>query len=305
MNFAISTNWNSRKHGNGHAVVEDVLYTGLSAVELGYSLLSGQADDIALHVRSGEISITSVHAFCPVPMGVSSGYPELYSICETNQQKRDSAYSAVLNTAEFAAKNGAKAVVLHAGRIPMRFRSGRLNSVVEKGHCFDSKHERVLLKAQNARDAKSAKPFEAMKRSLEKLIPRFESLGVILALENLPSIDAMPNEGEMQQLLAEFDSPFFGYWHDIGHGQVRENLGLINHIGIVKRMMPKIVGMHIHDVRAPLDDHCMPPRGGSVRFDRFRDIVAGSSIPMVFEPMAGTPREMVREAVDFMTKVWA
>jgi hypothetical protein len=47
----------------------------------------------------------------------------------------------------------------------------------------------------------------------------------------------------------------------------------------------------------------MPPHG-AIRFEQFRDLAA-RPIPAVLEPAPGTPPETVREAVDFLRKVWA
>jgi sugar phosphate isomerase/epimerase len=107
----------------------------------------------------------------------------------------------------------------------------------------------------------------------------------------------------MTQLCDEFPTAALGYWHDIGHGQIRENLGLIHQESVARRLSSRLAGMHVHDVLGFTDDHLMPPNG-SIKFERFRALAA-LDIPAVLEPAPGTPLEAVREAVDFLRTVWA
>lgn len=324
--LAISSNWNSRDMDNGHPLVDAAHSLGLDALELGYALTNRQADDIRAAVKAHEIVITSVHAFCPVPMGAESGHPEIFTICERDERGRARAIDAVLDSARFAAEVGARAVVLHAGRVtPVVHEAKALENIASRPPAAPGLFARLFGKrapspAPDApwvfpetaaklreklydRRAAKAQPFlDALRASLDKLVPSFEELGVRLGLENLPTYDAIPNEPEMTQLLGDYDSPFLGYWHDLGHGQVRANLGYIHHSSVVKRLSPRLVGMHIHDVIPPAGDHVMPPRGktnfASLAF------LADLDVPAVLEPAPGTPVEDIREGISFLRKTW-
>lgn len=303
MRLALSTNWNSREHAEGDTLVDAALEAGVDAIELGYALTHRQAADIDAARIAGRIQVSSVHAFCPVPMGMVSGHPEIFTICDRRSRARARAVEAVLETARFAVSMEARVIVLHAGRVPIHRAVRKLTALAEAGRQAEPRYARQLTRMQDARDRRAAKPFEALRASLAELVPALESLGVTLALENLPSWDAMPTESEMVRLLDEFPSPSLGYWHDIGHGQVRENLGLIHHEAVAHRLAGRLAGLHVHDVQPPTHDHLMPPRG-KVRFEKFRDL-ARQDVPSVIEPAPGTPPEAVREAVDFLRAVWA
>lgn len=303
MQLAISTNWNSRLHPDGETLVAECLRTGVGAIELGYALTHRQAEDIVRLCTAGDIAVVSVHAFCPVPMGAPSGHPELFSICDRFPAFRRRAGAELLKTARFAASVGAKTVVLHAGRAPVHRAMRALAALAEAGRRADPRYARRLARLLDLRDRRAPPVFKRLRQALQTLLPAFEDLGITLALENLPTWDAVPNEVEMTQLLQEFPTPALAYWHDLGHGQVRENLGFIHHASIAARLASRTAGCHVHDVHFPTQDHLMPPHG-DLRFDRFRDL-ASRSMPAVLEPAPGTPPEMVREAVDFLRQVWA
>ena len=51
-----------------------------------------------------------------------------------------------------------------------------------------------------------------------------------------------------------------GYWHDVGHAQAQENLGLGTHREWLQRFGRRIVGAHLHDI-AGIQDHLAPGLG--------------------------------------------
>lgn len=275
-------------------------------------------------------------------MGVAEGHPEIHCVCAPDRRARERAVEAVLETARFAAETGARAVVLHAGRVPQAIGPARaLQALAEAEYAAAAGIPRPGLLARllgraapqpaappstgeggqrhppyrpsaaflrrrerlyYLRDRKVPPFLDALRASLDELLPQFESLGLRLGLENLPTFDAVPSEPEMQRLLEEFDTPALGYWHDIGHGQVRANMGFLHHASLVRRMAPRIVGMHLHDVIPPAGDHVMPPLGetdfGSLAF------LADLDVPAVFEPAPDTPEGDIRAALDYVRGLW-
>lgn len=312
--LSLSTNWISRSLNDGHSLVEAAHRLDLDALELGYALTNRQADDIRAAVSAREIHITSVHAFCPLPMGSTEGHPETFSITLTDSRERHRAIEAVLDSARFAAEVGAKVVVLHAGRVleivheAKHFASlvaapkrpqGFLSRLLHRPPDVDRARESLI----EHRAAKAPRYLDCLRHSLDTLLPAFEELQLKLGLENLPSFDALPNESEMVQLLQEFDSPALAYWHDLGHGQVRANLGFIHHASVVRRFTPYLAGMHIHDVIPPLTDHVMPPLG-AIHFPSFA-FLGALDVPAVLEPAPNTPEEDLRNAIQFLRQTWA
>lgn len=311
--LSLSTNWNSRACQDGRPLIEAAHRLGLDTLELGYALTHRQADDIRAAIAAHEIRVLSVHAFCPTPMGATEGHPETFSITALEPRPRERAIQAVLDTAHFAAEVGAQVVVLHAGRISEIVHEAKAYaSLIASPPAPPSFFARLLHRppapAQKFeallahRAARAPRYLDALRTSLDTLLPAFEELHLRLGLENLPSYDALPNEPEMTQLLQEFDSPALAYWHDLGHGQIRANLGFIHHASVLRRLTPHLAGLHIHDVIPPLTDHVMPPLG-HIDFSKFA-FLADLPIPAVLEPAPNTPESDLQQAIAFLHQTW-
>ncbi|MGI5868693.1 MAG: sugar phosphate isomerase/epimerase family protein [Kiritimatiellia bacterium] len=303
MRIALSTNWNSFRHETADAMLEEIVSLGFDTVELGYALTHRQAEGVAAWREAGRIRVCSVHAFCPSPVP-NAASPELFSICDPRDfRKARRGIAAVKSTADFAASVGARAVVLHAGRVPLRRRIHRLNDLVDNGLLGTSKYQRLLDRALARRSRAARRHLDTLCESLAEILPHIERLGLVLGLENLPTLDAMPNEPEMQILLDSFRTPALGYWHDAGHAQARQHGGLIHHAGIVARFADWIAGLHLHDVAFPNSDHRMPPAGGTVDFAQFARFL-DTGIPFVLEPARGSEASSIRTAVEFLSGLW-
>jgi sugar phosphate isomerase/epimerase len=125
---------------------------------------------------------------------------------------------------------------------------------------------------------------------------------VRIGLENLPSWEAMPSEQEMELLGRRFGTAEIGYWHDTGHGQVRENLGLITHAHWLGKLAPLLVGLHVHDVMPPARDHVMPPVG-MIDFASLLTLVPDDAL-LVVEPDRIATEAEVREGLRVLREAW-
>ncbi len=288
--------------------MDEVLALGFEALELGYNLTDTQAKDIKIIVERGEVDIDSVHAYCPVPIEAPHGYPELYLLASLDEDERVMARIMIENTLNFAADMGAKAVVLHAGRIFLKSLFSSMNTytladaIGAEGGNDGERYCKLLAKAVKRRQSRVQKYYDGFCLSLETLLPEFEKRGVTLALENLPSIEAFPDMREMMMLKERFDTPTLAYWHDIGHGQVREFFGWERHVEVVETLLPVTQGIHIHDAQPLLDDH-LPPGAGEVAFDMLRGY-ADDRIIKVFEPARDVPAADLKRSLEFVRSVW-
>ncbi|MFC1497623.1 sugar phosphate isomerase/epimerase family protein [Verrucomicrobiota bacterium] len=302
MTLGISTRWNTYRHKSGEAMIEEILSLGFKCVELGYDLTLDLVPGIIKKVNEKAVVVNSVHNFCPVPVGAPMGHPELFSLSSTDQRARKSAVLHTGRTIEFAAQVGAGCVIVHAGNIEMRNITRKLIALAEKDGLFSPAYEKLKLKLLTVREKKRAKHLDCLYSSLEELTPILQSNKTQLALENLPSWESIPTEVEMEEIFKRFDSSAIGYWHDLGHGQVRQNLGFIGHIRWLKKLCPRLLGMHIHDVTTPAYDHLMPPHG-SINFAHFKDFVKPDTV-LVLEPTPGTPEQNILDGVKIIREAW-
>jgi sugar phosphate isomerase/epimerase len=303
MEFSLSTRWNTYRHESGEALVDEILELGLSQIELGYDLKQQHVPGVRARIASGEIACSSVHNYCPVPVGAPQGHPELFSLSSLDNRERESAVRYTGNTVTFAAEVGAKAVVIHAGNVHTRKRTRKLITLALDGKQNTPKYEKLRLKLLMERSKKVQPYLDQLSRSLEALLPTLEDAGIPIGIENLPSWEAIPTESELETILCKFDTPLLRYWHDMGHGQVRQNLGFIGHQRWAEKLAPYLIGMHIHDCKPPAGDHLMPPNG-NINFSDFRKTANHAKI-WVLEPCPGTPADLVIEGHKHVQTSWS
>ena len=311
MRFSLSTNWNASRHADGERLVAEILELGFDALELGYNTTEQHVDGIKKLVKSGQVTVDSVHSYCPVPISAPHGYPELYLLASLDDDERAMATILLGQTLDLAESVGAHAVVLHAGRIFLdSWLFGSLGSGTLRNALEDSDNnprseyfQRVLAKSRRRRTRRARKFFDSFCRSLEKLLPRFEKAGVTLCLENLPSIEAFPDMNEIQLLTQRFHSAPLAHWHDMGHAQVREYLGWENHRYVAQTLLPITRGIHIHDALPFTNDH-LPPGNGLIDFNAFA-FYGTADIIRVFEPDPEVKPDALRNALKFVRQAWA
>jgi len=309
MKIGISTNWNSSRHEKCGDLIDEIKAIGFEAVELGYNLTADQAAEIKAVADQGDIDIDSVHAYCPVPIEAPHGYPELHLLASLDEDERVMARIMVEKTLNFTAEIGAKAIVLHAGRIFLKSLFSNINTYTladatgAAGGNDGEHYLKLLKKAVKRRQARARRYFDGFCLSLDTILPQFEELGITLCLENLPSIEAFPDMQEMLMLKARYDTPALAYWHDIGHGQVREFFGWERHDEVVNTLLGVTRGCHIHDARPLLNDH-LPPGRGAVDFDMLRGFT-DDRIIKVFEPSRDVTPEDLGKSLRFVRERWA
>jgi len=303
MKLALSTRWNAFRHASGEAMIEEIRELGFAAVELGYDLRQDLVPGVMAALRAGGVTVSSVHAFCPVPIGAPQGHPELFLLTEPDAAARSRAVKHIQDTIRFASAVGATAIVAHAGRVDMGDITSDLIRLAEEGKQFSPRFDNLKVKLILRREKKAPAFIKALGESIEALIPLLDECGVGLALENLPSLESVPTEHEMAELLRRFDSPRFGYWHDSGHSIVRQHLGCATQLHTLRNLGERMLGMHVHGVAGFAADHLMPPRGQLDIGMLLRHTREGT--PLVLEPAPGTPADEVAAAAAAVRAEWA
>jgi sugar phosphate isomerase/epimerase len=105
----------------------------------------------------------------------------------------------------------------------------------------------------------------SVRRSLIELAEYAAPKGVVLGLENRDHYYEIPLPDELDDLLDLGFGEWVGYWHDVGHAQVLQNLGFCAQEEWLHRFagaQGRMIGVHLHDV-AGLEDH-MPAGLGQV-----------------------------------------
>jgi sugar phosphate isomerase/epimerase len=135
--------------------------------------------------------------------------------------------------------------------------------------------------------------------ALEPLLIPAERLGVAIGIEIRNHLHEVPSPNEIARILETFHGAPIGYWHDVGHAEVQERVGLLNQQAVLDRFTKdvgeQLLGVHLHDVRG-LEDH-LPPGQGTVDFTRLAPLLAGCFKVLEVRP---APVGQVREGVEVL-----
>jgi sugar phosphate isomerase/epimerase len=283
-------------------MLREIVELGFEYAELSHGIRLGLVPGILEAVDKGDIKISSLHNFCPLPMGVTQAAPNLYEFSAEDSRDRDLAIKHTQKTFEFAARVKAGAVVLHLGSIEMKDYTGKLAGLLENDAQGSKKFQILQEDALRAREGKKEKFFARMKETLRKILPEAESRGLTLGCENRQALEELPLDGDFEEFLREFKSPAIAYWHDTGHAQIKENLGIIEHARFLQTLAPRLAGFHVHDVLFPACDH-LAPGTGTIDFTALKRFINPQHIK-VFEFSPSLPREAVRAGVEHIKRAW-
>src|SRR5690348_5429012 len=152
--YSFSTCWNSHRHTDGRAMLREIRELGFEYAELSHGIRLGLMPGILDAVNAGEIKISSLHNFCPLPMGVNNAAPNLYQFSAERPRERELAERYTLKTFEFAERVKAPLVVLHSGSIDMKTYTEKLLEMVERGEKGTARYEKLCAELNKKRDAK-------------------------------------------------------------------------------------------------------------------------------------------------------
>src|ERR1043166_8018784 len=152
--YSFSTCWNSNRHTDGRAMLREIAALGFEYAELSHgtrvSLMPGILDAVA----AGEIKISSLHNFCPLPMGVNHSAPNLHQFSDERPRERELAIKHTLKPSEFAARLKAPIVVLHVGSIDMKNYTEKLLEMAGRGDRETSKYKKLCADLSEKRAKK-------------------------------------------------------------------------------------------------------------------------------------------------------
>src|ERR1700739_3596715 len=152
--YSFSTCWNSHRHSDGRAMLREIADLGFEYAELSHGIRLSLVPGILEAVDKGEIKISSLHNFCPLPMGVTQAAPNLYEFSAENPRDRELAVKHTQRTLEFAARVKAAVVVLHLGSIEMKDYTGKLEGLLENTARDPRKFQKLQEEALTAREGR-------------------------------------------------------------------------------------------------------------------------------------------------------
>lgn len=238
---------------------------GFDQAELSHGIRISLLPGILEAVDAGEMRISTLHNFCPLPVGINHAAPNLYQFSAKRERERELAIRYTLKTLDFAVRVKAPVVVLHCGSVDMRDFSDELAQLCKDGHRDAPAYQKLLTKALEKRAKAKADWVGRSQETLRKIVDEAEKRTLKLGVECREALEEIPIETDLEEFLNAFPKETVGYWHDTGHAQIKENLGLLPHAAGLAAMSDRLLGFHIHDVRLPARDHC-PVGSGCINF---------------------------------------
>jgi sugar phosphate isomerase/epimerase len=283
-------------------MLREIRALGFEYAELSHGVRISLMPGIFEAVDAGEIKISSVHNFCPLPMGVNQAAPNVFKFTTSDRWERDNALKHTLKSIETAVRVGARAVVLHMGRITMRDYTEKLLELVGAGEGGSNRYEKLLTEALEKREDRKEKYTERADELLKQFLPAAANAGIRLGIENRDAVEEIPFEGDLPFWLKGQPAETVGYWHDTGHAQIKENLGLIMHRIHLENLAERLIGLHVHDVTPPGRDH-REPGTGNVDFAALAPFVKPEHVK-VFEFSPSLTAEAVQRGARYVMDLW-
>jgi sugar phosphate isomerase/epimerase len=202
--------------------------------------------------------------------------------------ERQRAVQWTRKTIEHAADMGARAVVLHCGRVEMKRDLKKLYAYFNSGQIGSKVARDFISRKMAERDALKTPHMQSLLFSLETLCADAAKHGVVLGLENRFYYDELPTLQDFGQIFSALEGAPIGYWHDTGHARVNESLTIFQPDSLLALYADKLIGLHIHDVVA-LEDH-LAPGTGEINFKDLRGYLKADTLKVIeLKPLVKAP----------------
>ncbi len=244
-------------------MLKEMAALGFEYAELSHGIRITLVPGIIRAVEEGVVKISSTHNFCPLPTGVVQAAPNLFEPSAKEHREHDQWLRHTKRSLDFAAQVKAKVLVCHLGSVtffwfnPARALRKYLDEHHDAGRTPEDKAYHALLQKSLVKLRKRMPPFwEQVKASINEMLDYATQKGVKLGFENREKFEELPLDGDYAAFMADFPARMpVGYWHDTGHADIKEGMGLLNHRQHLTAMASRTIGWHLHDVSAAGQDH--------------------------------------------------
>jgi len=254
-------------------MLQEMAQLGFGQVELSHGIRITLVPGIMKAVEEGVVSITSTNNFCPLPTGVVQAAPNLYEPSAQDHREQDQWVRHTKRSLDFAAQLKARVLVCHLGSVRFGFfdPANGIQKYLRKHPDArrprdDPKYD-VLLQKCLAKLRERMPPFWAnVKTSIEHVLDYARQKGIQLGFENREKFEELPLDADHLEFVGSCgrDAPV-GYWHDTGHADIKERMGLLEHRAHLEKLASRTLGFHLHDVNAKGQDH-QPIGAGHIDF---------------------------------------
>jgi sugar phosphate isomerase/epimerase len=283
-------------------MLREIRDLGFEYAELSHGIRLSLVPGILDAVEAGEIKISTLHNFCPLPIGVDKPSPNLYEFSSDRPRDRELALKHTFKTLEFARRVNATLVVLHLGSMELKDYGGKLEDMLEYGLKDSTKYKKILAEAVAKREAKKRTAMVNLYDSLKKVVPEAERLGLKLGCENRESVQEIPLESDFPGFCATLTALMFVIGMIAGTPKSSRIWAFIRHEEFLASLAGRLAGFHIHDVQFPASDHC-PPGAGDIDYAALKPYVQPHHLK-VFELSPRVPVDAALCGIQHLKSIW-
>lgn len=285
--IAVSTAWNAFRCDSAAEIIGELQSLGFDAFELSVRF----SEPMLREVESMKsVKVSSLHNYCPVPEGPrEQGSGDFYFLSSPNEVERKKAVDATLRTAEWAKRLGAKAMVIHVGRVDMPHHH---HDILE--HRFSGQNhqaEELLTNDLIERDKIKAPFLDSALKSIAELVEKVAG-DVLLGIETRLHYHEIPTFDEIAQFMDIIPPSAGGYWHDFGHAHMLDITGIAPHEEFLRRYGKRLIGMHIHDAKRDQDHG--PLTIGTIDFKNLVKYIPADAISVLEIHSHASADELIR-----------
>ena len=253
--IALSTAWNNDNRFSVSKLLLRIQELGFGAIEAGYDLSKDKLEELVLSLQDTELKVVSVHNFCPLPLEERRRYAsDYFRLSSQVEEERKKAVYYTKRTIDTASQLSCGVVVIHAGTVELKAGFGRnLISLYSKGKKDTKEYNELKEFLLQARKDKKQPFVDSTARSLEEIVSYACKNNVKIGLETRYYFNEIPDLEEVGLFLKLFGERGLFYWHDAGHAEINDRLGLVKHVNFLEKYRDNMIGMHIHDIKGTTD----------------------------------------------------
>ena len=275
-------------------MIFEIKQLGFDNVELSFNLDAPMVSQVLGLTEKSQVKVSSVHNYCPIPEGLSRGeaLPDCFSMSSLDEAERKNAVKYAKRTIDTTVSLSARAVVLHCGRVEVKDRTRNLINLYELNKKETPEFTSLRDDIVSERDNLAKKYFEKALVSLDELNSYAKKRNVLLGVETRFYYREIPSFEEIGLILKEFHGSNIFYWHDTGHAQLMENLGLRKHLDFLNSYADSMLGIHLHDITACRDHQA--PSSGEFDFKILIPYLKQETIKVIEAHYPATPQEILK-----------
>ena len=280
--LGISTSWKSKQIDGGNELLDSILESGISALELEYRISEPMRKQMWKRLKSSEFEVLSIHNIFPLPDGVArdQATADFFLFSSPEKEERNLAIKYGLKTLHFAADLEARAVVFHLGRVDMNDEIEKAWSFFDNETVHTDEADEWREKKLAERTAKAGAYFDAVLLSLDHLNEEAVKLGLLIGVENRLRLHQIPFMDEFEIIFNEFAGGAIRYWHDCGHAEILHRYGFLHHEkDLLAKYAEYLGGIHLHDVVGRKDHRA--PGMGDLDFDMIAKYINKNTIRII------------------------